>query len=261
MKDLTIIIPVKEYEPSMDKLINRAIESCADNKIILVGKGVEKYKFQTDDEMAVQPSLTYLENTSDNLTYQHNVNIAVDTVETKYFSVLEYDDFYSEIWFDNVEKNIEYDVDDTSVFLPLTEVVEYDEDDTKPHNTIGYSNEAFWASSFSDEIGCLDMESLQNYLSFNVSGAIFKTSDFVSLGKLKESIKLVFWLEYLLRALHEEKRMYVIPKVGCYHFIGRKDSMMSEYESTMSEKEADWWVDLAKKEFFFKKDRNKVYEG
>ena len=67
MKDLTIIIPVKEYEPSMDKLINRAIESCADNKIILVGKCVEKYKFQTDDEMAVQPSLTYLENTSDNL--------------------------------------------------------------------------------------------------------------------------------------------------------------------------------------------------
>jgi hypothetical protein len=74
-------------------------------------------------------------------------------------------------------------------------------------------------------------------------------------------MKLVFWFEYLLRALHEQKRIYVIPKVGYYHFIGRKGCMMAEYEETMSEKEADWWVDLAKKEFFFKKDRNKVYEG
>lgn len=256
MKDLTIIIPLKEYDSSMDELLGRAIDSCFDNKIILVGKGVEKYQHLTRDN-EVSPSLIYFENTSENTTYQHNVNMAVESVDTKYFSVLEYDDYFSEKWFKNVEKEIEYDVEDTSVFLPLTEVVEYNE----PNNTIGYSNEAFWASSFSDEIGCLDTESLQNYLSFNVSGAIFKTSDFISLGKLKESMKLVFWLEYLLRALHEQKRMYVIPKIGYYHFIGRKDSMMAEYEASMSEKEADWWVDLAKKEFFFKKDRNKVYEG
>ena len=255
MKDLTIIIPLKEYDSSMDELLNRAVESCGDNKVILVGKGVEKYKYQAEDGN-VQPTLTYLENSSENTTYQHNVNMAVDTVDTKYFSVLEYDDYFSEKWFENVEKEIEYDVEDTSAFLPLTEVVDYNE-----KNTIGYSNEAFWALSFADEIGCLDMESLQNYLGFNVSGAIFKTSDFISLGKLKESMKLVFWFEYLLRALHEQKRIYVIPKVGYYHFIGRKGSMMSEYETSMSEKEADWWVDLSKKEFFFKKDRNKVYEG
>lgn len=261
MKDLTIIIPLKEYDSSMDELLNRAVESCADNKIILVGKGVEDYKYQVEDENEVQPTLEYLENNSDNTTYQHNVNIAVDKIDTKYFAVLEYDDYFSDIWFDNAEKYIEYDVEDTSAFLPLTEVIEYNEKDDEPNNTIGYSNEAFWASSFSDEIGCLDMESLQNYLSFNVSGAIFKTSDFISLGKLKESMKLVFWFEYLLRALHEQKRMFVIPKVGYYHFIGRKGCMMAEYEETMSEKEADWWVDLAKKEFFFKKDRNKVYEG
>lgn len=260
MKDLTIIIPLKEYDSSMDELLNRAIGSCADNKIILVGKSVEKYKYYVKDN-EVSPSLTYLENTSENTTYQHNVNVAVDSVDTKYFSVLEYDDFFSEKWFNNVEKEVEYDVEDTSAFLPLTEIVEYSEKDDVPNKTIGYSNEAFWASSFSDEIGCVDMESLQNYLSFNVSGAVFKTSDFISLGKLKESMKLVFWLEYLLRAIHEQKRIYVIPKVGYYHFIGRNGSMMSEYESSMSEKEADWWVDLAKKEFFFKKDRNKVYEG
>jgi hypothetical protein len=73
-------------------------------------------------------------------------------------------------------------------------------------------------------------------------------------------MKLVFWLEYLLRSLHEQKRLFVIPKVGYYHFVGREDSMTGEYSRTITEKEADWWVDLAKKEYFFKKDRNKVYE-
>ena len=105
MKDLTIIIPLKEYDSSMDELLNRAVESCGDNKVILVGKGVEKYKYQAEDGN-VQPTLTYLENSSENTTYQHNVNMAVDTVDTKYFSVLEYDDYFSEKWFENVEKEI-----------------------------------------------------------------------------------------------------------------------------------------------------------
>ena len=28
----------------------------------------------------------------------------------------------------------------------------------------------------------------------------------------------------------------------------------------MKPEEADWWVDLSRKEMFFKKDRNKTYE-
>jgi len=252
MKDLTIIIPLKSYNENVTKLLNRAIESCGDNKIILVGKDV--YEFSNDKGKDIQ-----VINMSQENSYQHNVNIAIDSVETKYFSVLEYDDIYSKKWFDNVEKEIEYDTNDTSAFLPLTMVAEYDEDENNTSRLLGYSNEAFWSSSFSEEIGCVDAESLENYLGFNVSGAVFKTNDFVSLGKLKESMKLVFWYEYLLRAIHEGKRIYVIPKIGYYHFVGRKDSMTYEYQETMTEKEADWWVELAKKEFYFKKDRNKVY--
>ena len=263
MRELTIIIPVKEYNSSMDGFLHRAIVSCEKNRVILFGKDVDKYDFKPKENESA-PCMIQIVNTSDNLSYQHNVNLAVDMVETKYFSVLEHDDFYSPNWFKNVEKAVEYDVENISAFLPLTEVIEYEEnnenDEEKPFNIIGYSNEAFWSTSFGEEIGYLDMESLQNYLGFNTSGAVFKKDDFIMLGKLKESMKLVFWFEYLLRALHEGKRIYVIPKVGYYHFVGRKDSMTGEYQETMSEKEADWWVDLAKKEFFFKKDRNKVYE-
>ena len=254
MKDLTIIIPVKEYESSMDELLHRAIVSCADNRIILIGKDVDKYEFKPNEKEIV-PTMIQIKNESENLSYQHNVNMAVNMVETKYFSVLEYDDFYSNIWFNNVEKYIEYDTENVSGFLPLTEVVDYDKNEV-----IGYSNEAFWASSFSDELGYFDLKSAQDYLNFNTSGAVFKKDDFVAIGGLKESMKLVFWFEYILRSLHENKRLFVIPKIGYYHFVGRPDCLSETYAKEISEKEAEWWIDLAKKEFFFKKDRNKVYE-
>lgn len=252
MKDLTIIIPIPKYSEKVGELLNRALESCGDTKKILVGEGANDFL----ENNSGKDGLKNLEviGMQQESSYQHNVNVAVDSVETKYFSVLEYDDFYSNIWFDNVEKYIEYDTENVSGFLPLTEIVDYDSKEV-----IGYSNEAIWASSFSEEIGYFDLQSAQDYLNFNTSGAVFKTDDFISLGKLKESMKLVFWFEYILRSLHENKKLFVIPKIGYYHFVGREDSLSEIYAKEIKTKEAEWWIDLAKKEFFFKKDRNKVY--
>ena len=251
MKDLTIIIPLAEYNSSMDELLNRAIESCADNQIILIGKNVNDYENKEKSNVA----LTKIENTTDNVSYQNNVNIAVDSVKTKYFSVLEYDDYFSNIWFKNLEKYIEYDTNDIFAFLPLTEIVDFEN-----KKTIGYANEAVWASSFSEEIGYFDLASMKDYLTFNTSGGVFNTYEFKRLGGLKSSMKLVFWLEFIKRALYEGKKIFVIPKIGYYHVVNRENSMSNMYASTMTEKEADWWIDLSEKEYFFKKDRNKTYE-
>ena len=249
MKDLTVIIPISELKDEAEiGMLQKAIDSAGDNNIIVVGPKSELDKINNDN-------VKKLVNKSDNVTYQHQVNMAVDEVNTKYFSVLEFDDYFSPKWFDNVEKYIEYDTEDISCFLPLTEIVDF-----KENKIIGYSNEPFWASSFSEEVGYPDMESMTNYLNFNTSGAVFKKDDFVALGQLKESMKLVFWYEYLLRSLYNNKRLYVIPKVGYYHVVNRDGSLSAYYGETISEKEANWLVDLAKKEYYFKKDRNKVYE-
>jgi hypothetical protein len=149
---------------------------------------------------------------------------------------------------------IENDTEDTFAFLPLTEVVDYNS-----KGIIGYANEAVWASSFSDELGYLDIQGLENYLNFNASGGVFKTEEFLSLGGLKASMELVFWYEFLMRALYKEKRVFVIPKIGYFHLVNRPGCMTTKYAETMSEKEADWWIDLAKKEYFFPQDRKKTY--
>ena len=83
--------------------------------------------------------------------------------------------------------------------------------------------------------------------------------DFLSLGGLKASMELVFWYEFLMRALYKEKRVFVIPKIGYFHLVNRPGCMTTKYAETMSEKEADWWIDLAKKEYFFPQDRKKTY--
>jgi glycosyltransferase involved in cell wall biosynthesis len=253
MENLTVIIPIEVLDTvEKQEMFIKALSSVDDSNILVVG---EKKAIECLSELDLTNfTFATLVNTSKNKNYASQVNFALKSVKSKYFSVLEYDDTYSPIWFKNLKMYIDNDVDNTFAFLPLTEVVEYS---TK--ESIGYSNEAVWASSFSDELGCYDIQSLENYLNFNTSGGVFKTEDFISLGGLKASMELVFWYEFLMRALYKGKRIFVIPKVGYYHVIDRPGCMTTNYANTMSEKEADWWLDLAKKEYFFPHDRKKTY--
>lgn len=254
MQNLTVIIPIINLDTDEKKsLFVEAVSSVDDSNIIVVG---DAEALSTISDVKVDGKIfATIENTSKNTNYAAQVNFAVNKVKTDYFSVLEYDDKFSPIWFKNLSTYIENDTNDTFVFMPLTEIVEYESKES-----IGYSNEAVWATSFSDELGCFDLQALDEYLNFNLSGAVFKTEDFKSLGMLKPSMELVQWYEFLMRALYKGKRTFVIPKVGYYHTVNRPDSITNNYADTMTEKEADWWIDLAKKEYFFAQDRKKTYK-
>ena len=253
MENLTVIIPIEVIDTiEKQELLTKALLSVDDSNIIVVG---DKKAIDSLSDLTF-PNVTFatIVNTSRNKNYAGQVNFALKSVKSKYFSVLEYDDTYSPIWFKNLKTYIDNDIDDTFAFLPLTEVVDYE---TK--ESIGYANEAVWATSFSEELGYFDIQALETYLNFNSSGGVFKTEDFVSLGGLKASMELVFWYEFLMRALYKGKKIFVIPKVGYYHLVNRPGCMTTNYAETMSEKEADWWIDLAKKEYFFPQDRKKTY--
>jgi hypothetical protein len=126
---------------------------------------------------------------------------------------------------------------------------------------IGFGNEAAWASAFSNEIGFIDNDCLQNYFDFYMTGSIFNTADWKEVGGLKPSIKITFWYEWLLRATNKNKTVYVIPKVGYNHKLGRKGSLIETYKSTIDQEETQWWFDLAKREYMFhpstKRDEDK----
>lgn len=252
MKNLTIIVPVYNLDTEeKQNLFIESINTVDDSNILVVAP-------ETDIEIIsnLKPlkKVKFLKNTTTNTSYPAQINLGVKEVKTEYFSILEYDDKYSNIWFKNVAEYIECDNENTFAFFPLTEVIDVK---TGPQ---GYANEAVWASSFSDELGCYDIQCLEDYLDFSTSGAVFKTDEFIKLGMLKSSMKLSFWYEFMLRAVYKGKRLFVIPKIGYYHTIGREYSLSSFYGNNLSEEEANWWIDLAKKEYFFPHDRNKTYQ-
>lgn len=261
MKDLTIIIPVNEFDQIVEEYLESSMESC--NKADKDGKTVKVFVGPKEVLDKVKTTVKcdgwkFIYNEKSDFSSQ--VNAAVKECTTKYFTILEYDDEFTPKWFENVEKYtglLSEEYEGISVYLPLTEVIDYNEKERGP---IGYINEAVWASSFSDKIGFLDIECLKTYMNFNTTGAIINTEDFKKFGGLKESMKLTFWYEFLLRILYNKKKVFVIPKVGYKHLVNRPSSLSSKYNETMERDEADWWIELAQKEYFFTNDRNKTYE-
>jgi hypothetical protein len=77
---------------------------------------------------------------------------------------------------------------------------------------------------------------------------------------LKPSIKITFWYEWLLRATNKGKKVFVIPKVGYNHTLGRQGSLVEQYKADIDKEESQWWFDLAKREYFYKEDRKKEYD-
>ena len=251
MSKLTVILPVHEVNDELKKLFKKATASIPQEAdVIVVGdkKTLAAYKKETD------APYTFLEN--EQTDFCNQVNKAVAECKTEYFSVLEIDDEYRQNFYKNFETYTAA-YPDTFGFLYLNEIYEYKNQEKGP---IGYMNEVFWASSFSERIGYLDEESLLNYVSINVTGAVFKTTVFLELGALKPSIKISFWYEFILLALHKAKTIYVIPKVGYKHYVGRDDSLSSIYQKEVSKEEGMWWITLAQQEYVYKNDRNKKYE-
>ena len=249
MKELTVIIPIDKMDETRRPLFDRALQSVeADTPIILVGPKDELAKLND-----LQVPVVFLENEDINLPKQ--VNLAVENVATKYFSVLEYDDVFMKHWFDNLRVRMASNPG-LFAYLPICEVFDFKNDKA----IVGYMNEPVWASSFSEVLGYFDNDSLMNYINVCCSGAAFDKDEFVEIGGLKESMKLSFWYEMLLRANYKSKKIFVIPKVGCRHCINRPESLMDVYSKTMEGPEADWWINLAREEQYFKKDRNKQYK-
>lgn len=244
MKDITIIIPL--VSRTDEKLLEKARKSIKGvTSVVYVGPEDALPKTLKSGEKNVE--------NKENTDFCSQINLALKSIKTKYFSILEFDDEYTPIWFKNVEEYTKKCPVEASVYLPLVEIYDFNSQDKAP---IGYENEAVWASAFSDEIGCIDSTCLEDYTGFNLTGAVFNTEDFKTIGGLKPSIQFAFWYEYLLRAAHNEKRLFVIPKVGYHHFVNRTGSLSETYKKELSDEDVEKWMEIAKKEYFFIKERD-----
>lgn len=187
--------------------------------------------------------------------YCSQINHGVKNASSEWVSLFEFDDEYSAIWFKNVKRYIN-SYTNVQMFLPV--VVETDDKAT----FVGFTNEAVFAANFSQEIGILNNETLQDYQNFQTAGSVIKKELFDLYGGFKPSIKLTFVYEFLLRVTYNSVLVMTIPKLGYKHTNLREGSIFWNYkhgDAKILEDEVKFWIQSAKKEYFFKDDRVITY--
>jgi hypothetical protein len=189
--------------------------------------------------------------------FASQLNQGIKESSGKWISIFEFDDEYSNIWFDNVKKYID-SFPEVQVFLPV--VVETDEKGV----FAGFTNEATFAANFTQEIGFLTNDTLQEYQNFQTSGSVIKKQILEDFGYMKPSMKLTFVYEFLLRLTYNSAVIMTIPKLGYKHTNLREGSLFWNYkygEDKMLEDEVRFWIKTAKQEYFFVDDRAIKYES
>lgn len=258
MKEISVIIPLHEVNSTIEAYFENAVKSVEEqfvrptSLVIVTPKGSEAYKFATSfDYKGVSDIVKVIENDG-KTDFSSQVNFAVSQCETPWFSILEFDDEYSKIWFKNVQTYIDA-YPEVDMFLPI--IVDVD----NKGQFIGFTNEAVWANSFSEELGSLDKDSLLSYQNFNSDGLVMKTQTFIENGGFKSNIKLTFIYEFLLRMTNNSAKIMTIPKLGYKHINQREGSLFHGYMSTVDPVEANWWLNKAKSEYYHKNDRELSY--
>ena len=189
--------------------------------------------------------------------YSDQVNYGIKNAKGEWVSLFEFDDEYSSIWFKNVQKYIE-SFPEVQMFLPV--VVETDEKGL----FAGFTNEATFAANFSQEMGILTNDTLQDYQNFQTAGSVFKKSIVEDFGGFKPSVKLTFIYEFLLRLTYNSVSIMTIPRLGYKHVNLREGSIFWNYkfgDSKMVEDEVKFWIQTAKREYFFTDDRAIKYQS
>ena len=254
--DLTVIIPINKLENDLDnnlfteciKSIFNQIDEIKPKEVIVITNKETSKSIDLKEYKSVKFVIN--DETSDNI--QSQINKAVKEVKTNYFMVLDSDDEITNFYFKNLSMHME-EMTNVDMFLPLIADVTLDK---KIHR---YINEINWAKDVTnDKHGYLTMETLMNYNLVSINGAAIRKEKFEEAGGLKESIKLSFVYEFLMRFTNIDGITYTIPKIGYLRKMGRENSYLAQ-QMSMESDEVNFWWGLAKKEYVWPHDRNKTY--
>ena len=259
---LSVILPIKSSKAKdFDEYFEKAISSLKNQQV-----GFEELVIVHSQEQSLIDILNSYDFGNLNVTkllwdqepnYANQVNFGIKNAKGTWVSLFEFDDEYSSIWFKNVKKYVE-SFPEVQMFLPV--VVETDEKGL----FAGFTNEATFAANFSQEMGILTNDTLQEYQNFQTAGSVIKKSVIEDFGGFKPSIKLTFIYEFLLRLTYNSVSVMTIPRLGYKHVNLREGYIFWNYkfgDSKMVEDEVKFWIQTAKREYFFTDDRSIKYQS
>lgn len=184
------------------------------------------------------------------------INIGIGSCETEWFSILEIDDEYTPIWLPSMDEHRK-SFNDVDVFLPIIT------DINTEGKFLNFTNESLWAYGFTDKQGYLDNSVLLEFQNYQTSGGLYRTKVIKDNGSFKDNIKLTFTYEFLLRLTNNGIIIMGVPRAGYTHVNFREDSLFWMYKNDekmkITEDEVKFWLETAKKEYFFKNKRDITY--
>lgn len=257
MKNISIILPVHKLDESYKEMFNNSVSSINefydDVKLLIVCP--PQLKKQISE---IAPTLYDVEIivNNDSTDFCTQVNKGIEKCATEWFTILEIDDEFKRVWFTSMNQYMKENPQ-ADVFLPIVKDINVE------GKFLSFTNESTWAYGFTAEQGVLDNEVLMDFQNYQISGGLYKTQVVKDNGMFKNNIKLTFGYEFLLRLTHNNVRIVVVPKIGYQHVNFREDSLFWSYKNDdsvkLSEKEVKFWIETAKKEFFFKDKREVTY--
>jgi hypothetical protein len=257
MKNITVILPIHTLSDDYKEMLNNSLSSIEDFhndvKVSIVCPTSLKKELK---DLSNKLEINIVANKGET-DFCSQVNLGIDNCDTEWFTILEVDDEFKPIWLKSMNEYSKV-FTDVSVFLPIVKDINVE------GKFINYTNESAWAYGFTDMQGFIDNEVLLDFQNYQTSGGLFKTQVIKDNGKFKENIKLTFVYEFLLRLTHNGVRIMTVPKAGYQHVNLREDSLFWKYKNDekmiLSENEVKFWLDTAKKEFFFKNKRDVNYQ-
>jgi hypothetical protein len=259
MKNITILLPVHKLGEDDVVMLKNAIDSTEDfhNDAVISIICPKKLKKEIIDlKLSDKLEIVFVENTTDKTDFVSQINLGIEKCETEWFSILEMDDEYNKVWLSSVNEYSQ-SFKDVDVFLPIVKDVNVE------GSFLSFTNESLWAYGFTETQGFLDNEVLLEFQNYQTSGGLYRTQVIKENGGFKDNIKLTFTYEFLLRLTHNGVKIMGIPKVAYQHVNFREDSLFWSYKNNektkLDEQEVKFWLETAKKEFFFKNKRDINY--
>lgn len=255
MKKVTVILPIHKLDDSYNEMLKNAVNSVEtfyDDVILMIVCPNNLLDTINNMDLSNKLEINVLSH-SDDTSFPSQVNKGIEECKTEWFSILEVDDEYKNIWLKSMFEHVN-EYPDVEVFLPVVRDINSD------GKFISFTNEANWAYGFTEKQGFLDNEVLLDFQNYQISGGLYKTSTIKEMGMLKSNIKLTFPYEFLLRLTHHGVKVFTVPRIGYQHVNFREDSLFWKYKNDdtekLTEKEVKFWLETAQKEFFFKNKRD-----
>jgi len=242
--NISVILPIKSSKSKdFDEYFGKLIE------LLIVPTEEESLQtFLTDYDFGSLSDIVRIETFEGDPSFQSQVNYGVSKAKNDWVSFCEFDDEYSAIWFKHVEIHKKA-YPESQGFLPV--VVDVDE----KNQFAGFTNEATFAANFNLDYSLLTNDLLARFQNFQSSGMVIRKDTFIDYGGFKESMKLTFVYEFLMRMTYNSAIIRTIPRIGYKHTNMRLGSIFWNYKFGDNP-----WLEVAKKEYFFIQDREIKYE-